>query len=425
MRVLRVLALAALPALSLTLPRAPPARLGPCASLGAGASLRGRLFGPGQPLRPPAAPPGAAPAPQQSEENTRRRVVKEARGVAFGLAGLYGFAALAPDATRAQEDHAAGAPAPPEAAARARPRGLKARAKDKLFGRKLEVSDLEPPAPGVVRVFLCRHGETEYNRLKLVQGRQVDAPLNSAGVDQARALGEALRGQGIRTVASSQLKRAKETADIAARGMAQSAPPRRRALASFDEVDFGAWEGKAGPVVSAGLGAVFTLWGAGTLWAATPGGETLKTVLDRFGAGLDELTAELAAEAGDDQGTAVAIVAHSALIKAFLCSVGAEGDPDDAKTSQFELSGGAADSPANGNSRAKVVGGPSPMRRFKGLRQKNCCINVLDYDPRTKEITIRVLNETKHLKDLQRPIDEPQVERRSGSNIMRLLRWRS
>ncbi|CAM9890775.1 unnamed protein product, partial [Heterosigma akashiwo] len=45
-----------------------------------------------------------------------------------------------------------------------------------------------PPAPsggGAVRLVLCRHGQTELNRLGKVQGRAQDPPLNDTGRAQA------------------------------------------------------------------------------------------------------------------------------------------------------------------------------------------------------------------------------------------------
>lgn len=35
------------------------------------------------------------------------------------------------------------------------------------------LSDLPPILPYSVRLYLCRHGQTEYNRLKLIQGSRI------------------------------------------------------------------------------------------------------------------------------------------------------------------------------------------------------------------------------------------------------------
>lgn len=66
------------------------------------------------------------------------------------------------------------------------------------------------------RVYLVRHGETEWN----VQGRrqgQLDSPLTPTGIAQARGHAAALRGEAVDAVFTSPLGRARSTADIIAR----------------------------------------------------------------------------------------------------------------------------------------------------------------------------------------------------------------
>jgi len=82
--------------------------------------------------------------------------------------------------------------------------------------------DLPPVKDGnIVRIFLCRHGQTEYNRLGLVQGARIDPTLNENGRLMANRLGIALsmlQHQNYGTpkiVLHSSLQRAKETAQIA------------------------------------------------------------------------------------------------------------------------------------------------------------------------------------------------------------------
>eukprot|EP00956_Cyclotella_meneghiniana_P001722 scaffold1876_cov58-Cyclotella_meneghiniana.AAC.1 len=52
--------------------------------------------------------------------------------------------------------------------------------------------DLPPLTPDCARIYLCRHGQTENNRLHLVQGARVDPPINENGREQAKRLGTAI-----------------------------------------------------------------------------------------------------------------------------------------------------------------------------------------------------------------------------------------
>ncbi|WP_042147777.1 histidine phosphatase family protein [Paucisalibacillus sp. EB02] len=62
-------------------------------------------------------------------------------------------------------------------------------------------------------IYLVRHGETDWNAERRMQG-QTDIPLNAKGVRQAEACGSALNPKDYDIVISSQLLRAKKTAEI-------------------------------------------------------------------------------------------------------------------------------------------------------------------------------------------------------------------
>jgi probable phosphoglycerate mutase len=67
----------------------------------------------------------------------------------------------------------------------------------------------------VRHLFLARHGETDWNTAGRWQGH-TDVPLNATGHAQAAALAERLRRAGITAVGTSDLARARETAEIVA-----------------------------------------------------------------------------------------------------------------------------------------------------------------------------------------------------------------
>lgn len=63
-----------------------------------------------------------------------------------------------------------------------------------------------------MKLFIFRHGETDWNKQKRFQGH-TDIPLNSEGHAQAEALSEKLLEYEIQSILSSDLIRAKETAE--------------------------------------------------------------------------------------------------------------------------------------------------------------------------------------------------------------------
>ena len=63
------------------------------------------------------------------------------------------------------------------------------------------------------RLFLARHGQTEWNLEHRLQG-QLDSPLTDEGRAQASAIAARLRDSGIQTICSSPLGRAMRTAVI-------------------------------------------------------------------------------------------------------------------------------------------------------------------------------------------------------------------
>lgn len=95
------------------------------------------------------------------------------------------------------------------------------------------------------KLYLFRHGETDYNLHNLCQGI-LDIPLNDTGRSQALELANRLSGFGIEIIYSSHLVRAAETAQIVAQKL--QIPVVKHA--GLQEVNLGTLAGKSKEVVA-------------------------------------------------------------------------------------------------------------------------------------------------------------------------------
>ncbi|EOD12356.1 hypothetical protein EMIHUDRAFT_213567 [Emiliania huxleyi CCMP1516] len=182
-------------------------------------------------------------------------------------------------------------------------------------------------APGSRRLYLCRHGETDWNVAGRVQG-MTDIPLNPNGRSQAAALAAILADVPIGLVASSALGRASSTADAVA---ALHPGARRLVDASFNEMNFGSLEGeelRGGSPRREEYEARLAEWEAGRTSVRLPGGgESPEEVAARALKGLRELGAlpPLAAAAGGAGVPScprhVCLVAHGRFNKILLAAL--------------------------------------------------------------------------------------------------------
>ena len=86
--------------------------------------------------------------------------------------------------------------------------------------------------------YLARHGETDWNRERRIQG-QSDTSLNQRGRKQATSLGTRLADIDFSAVYASDLSRTMETARLVAAEQGSEIVPVRE----LREIDYGEWEG--------------------------------------------------------------------------------------------------------------------------------------------------------------------------------------
>lgn len=158
----------------------------------------------------------------------------------------------------------------------------------------------------LTHLYLIRHGETTWNSERRWQG-QIDAPLSDTGIAQAQALGEYLRGRAITAIYTSDLSRARVTAELigGALGVAVQADMRWR------EMHMGILQGLTHPEIVENhqhhLDGLRDHW-----WDyQVEGAETRRVMLARLRAAFEEITATAA-------GPEAAIVSHGGTIRVLL-----------------------------------------------------------------------------------------------------------
>ena len=132
-----------------------------------------------------------------------------------------------------------------------------------------------------MRLILIRHGLSVWNASGRVQG-QADPPLSPAGREEARRLGPMVVAQAPEAVVSSDLVRARETAELLGAGAVETDPRWR-------ESAMGDWTGRAADELLADPSGAFVRWREGL--ERPPGGESFDDMRARAGAAVRDLLA--------------------------------------------------------------------------------------------------------------------------------------
>lgn len=185
----------------------------------------------------------------------------------------------------------------------------------------------------MLRIYLIRHGETEWNIQGKYQG-QVDTDLSERGKWQGERVGEALAKIRPDHILTSPLKRARETAECCAKHHQMEVELDHR----LTEIAHGTWEGRYSEEIATTDAALLAAWQNAPHTVTMPQGESLADVLARVRVAFDEYAQKY-------DGQTIFVVAHDAVNKVII---------------------------------ADLMG--MDLSRFWQIKQDNTCINVLEYE---------------------------------------------
>lgn len=161
-------------------------------------------------------------------------------------------------------------------------------------------------------IYFVRHGETEYNRQQIVQGRGIDSVLNETGKEQAAALARRLASVPFDAIYASTLRRARQTAEILARPHPQAS---MAYLEDLEEMAWGVYEGEhPSPRREEELSAIKRRWRQGSFDEPIEGGESILDVQQRALRAVDHILEQ-------EQGRTVLAVTHGRYLRILLASL--------------------------------------------------------------------------------------------------------
>jgi probable phosphoglycerate mutase len=184
----------------------------------------------------------------------------------------------------------------------------------------------------VPSLLLVRHGQSTWNASGRWQG-QADPPLSPVGEAQAAHAALRLTGTGLTGVVSSDLARARRTAEIVAEALDLG---RVAVDARLRERDVGEWEGLTRPEIEERFPGLLAAWGEGRI-EAPPGGEPDPVLAARAGTALAALVR------GSDAHERILVVTHGGVIRALDASLGSDPTrPANLAGRWFDADGGGA-----------------------------------------------------------------------------------
>lgn len=202
------------------------------------------------------------------------------------------------------------------------------------------------------KVYLVRHGQTDFNLRNIVQGSGVDTDLNATGRSQAEAFFAAYKDIPFDKVYTSVLKRSKQSVQkFIDLGIAHEA------LAGLNEISWGTKEGhRVTPEEDEYYHFMLSEWQKGNTHHRIEGGESPDDVVKRMKPAVDHILS-------NESEQTILICMHGRAIRILLCHL------------------------LN-----------YPLRSMDMFEHRNLCLYLLNYNG--SAFSIERYNDTKHLNNL-------------------------
>lgn len=156
------------------------------------------------------------------------------------------------------------------------------------------------------RLYIVRHGESQWNVLKKIQGSS-NIDLSDDGIKQAYMLAKRLKNEKIDEIYSSDLNRAFNTAEIIANGRNLAVKKSKY----LREMDFGDWEGHTSVELEKLYGDNYRSWKINPQATIIDNGETLNEVQKRALNFVNKIII-------DNNGDNILLVSHGTTIKSII-----------------------------------------------------------------------------------------------------------
>lgn len=203
----------------------------------------------------------------------------------------------------------------------------------------------------IKQFYIVRHGETDFNKQGIIQGRTVDSDLNEKGQQQAQSFFEHYKHVDFDSVYTSSLKR---THQSVAGFIAKEIPWKQ--LSGLDELSWGIYDGRfPSPLLRPGMRRIIKKWERGMYHAKAFRGESPQEVTNRLHTALLRILSK------PDEKT-VLVSTHGRSLRLLLCD---------------------------------MLG--LPIGKMTEFAHANMCVYRVDYNYETQKFKVISQNDTAHL----------------------------